>query len=340
MSSSAGARRAVVAMDKFRSTASAADLGSAIRSALGSAFECDEVVMSDGGEGFRLAFLGETIWLRVRGPWGELHDAPMTRLRSGDETIGVLEVAEIIGRNFRDAPSSVDALAATSAGVGDALVLAAGRDVDRVVVGCGGSATSDGGEGCYDVWRGAGIDVALTGATDITATFFGALRYAEQKGVDAADLSLVEHRLHEVAARYQRECDRDVVSVERAGAAGGLAGALYVLGANLVSGLDEVARANGLAERIGSSQLVITGEGRVDAGSLEGKVVAGVCALTTASQRVLVVCGAADPDAVGRLQERHPWVQVEDLVSRYGERRAREDTLTCVADVVTTYVSR
>ncbi|HEY5302730.1 MAG TPA: glycerate kinase [Acidimicrobiales bacterium] len=340
MSSSAVPRRVVVATDKFRSTASAPDLVTTIRAALGTNLECDAVIVSDGGEGFRHAFVGDTVSLRVRGPWGEVHDAPMTRLRTGDETIGVLEVAEIIGRDFREAPSSADALAASSAGVGDALVLAANHDVDRVVVGCGGSATSDGGEGCYDVWRDAGLDVALTGATDITATFLGALRYAEQKGVDASDVGSLEHRLREVAARYERECARDVVSVERTGAAGGLAGALYALGADLVSGFEEVARANRLAERIARAQLVITGEGRVDAGSLEGKVVTGVCALTTESQRVLVVCGAADADAVLRLQQRYPWVQVHDLVSRFGERRAREETLACVAAVVGDYVGR
>jgi glycerate kinase len=327
-------------MDKFRSTASAADLVSTIQTALGNDVECDAMIMSDGGEGFRHAFTGETISLRVRGPWGELHDAPMTRLRRDGETVGVLEVAEIIGRDFQYAPSSLDALAATSAGVGDALLLAADHDVDRVVVGCGGSATSDGGQGCYDVYRAAGLGLALTGATDITATFMGALRYAEQKGVDASDVALVEHRLIELAARYQREGTRDVMSVERTGAAGGLAGALYALGADLVSGFEEVARANRLAERIAPAQLVITGEGRVDLGSLEGKVVAGVCALTTERQQVLVVCGAADPEAVSRLQQRHPWVQVEDLVSRFGERRAHDETLECVGEVVAHFVSR
>jgi glycerate kinase len=130
------------------------------------------------------------------------------------------------------------------------------------------------------------------------------------------------------------------MGVERAGAAGGLAGALYALGADLVSGFEEVARANRLSERIARAGLVITGEGRVDLGSLEGKVVAGVCALTSERQQVLVVCGAADPEAVSRLQQRHPWVHVEDLVSQFGERRSFDDTLSCVAEVVTRYVSR
>jgi glycerate kinase len=337
--SAAEPTRVVVATDKFRSTATAAELGSTIRDALSPDFHCDVLAMSDGGEGFRLAFSGETIPLAVRGPWGEVHEAPMTRLRVGEQAIGVLEVAEIIGRSLRPTPTGNEALAASSAGVGDALVAAAASGVDRVVIGCGGSASSDGGVGCYDVVRASTFDVALTAATDITATFLGALRYAEQKGVTPSDVPLVEGRLRELAARYARECGRDVAMIERTGAAGGLGGALCALGAELVSGFDEVARANGLAGRIASAQLVITGEGRFDTGSLEGKVVAEVCALTRETQRVLVVCGAADRDAVRRLQLRHPWVRVEDLVSRFGERRAMESTLACVAQVVADFAS-
>jgi glycerate kinase len=326
-------------MDKFRSTASARDLTSIIQAVASTKYDCDAVGVSDGGEGFRKSFSGDTIALRVRSPWGEIHDAPMTRLRVGGETLGVVEVAEIIGRHFREAPTSSEALAASSAGVGDALLLAARHDVDRVVVGCGGSATSDGGRGCYDVWRARRGGLALTGATDITATFMGALAYAEQKGVDRADLEPLERRLSEVVTLYERDCGHDVAHAARTGAAGGLAGALYALGADLVSGFEEVARASRLAERVAAAGVVITGEGRFDEGSLDGKVVAGVCGLTTSDQRVLVVCGAADAGAVRLLRSRHPWVRVEDLVSRFGERRARAATLGCVADVVKEFLA-
>jgi glycerate kinase len=332
--------RVTVATDKFRSTATAAELGCAVRDALGANFHCDVVATSDGGEGFRQAFSGETLSLSVRGPWGEVHHAPMTRLRTGGQTIGVIEVAEVVGRAIRPAPSSREALSASSAGVGDALVAAVHWDVDRVIVGCGGSATSDGGLGCYEVVRAAGLDIALTAATDITASFLGALRYAQQKGVAPSDLGLLERRLMRRAGRYERETGRDVGSVARGGAAGGLAGALYALGAELVNGFDVVARISRLAERIAASALVVTGEGRFDEGSLEGKVVAQVCALTTESQRVLVVCGSSDPDVVRRFQRHYPWVQVEDLVSRFGKELARHETLSCVSRVVEEFAAR
>ena len=332
--------RVLVAIDKFRSTATAQELRTTIRATLGDHFVCDEAILSDGGEGFRASFEGVTIAVPVRGPWGEEHEAPVTIALAAGERVAVLEVAEIVGRGFRDAPSPREALDASSAGVADALIAAVARGVDRVVVGCGGSATSDGGEGFYDAWRDAGVPVALTAATDVTAAFLGAMRYAAQKGVASADLPHLERRLRQVAARYARERHRDVIEVPRTGAAGGLAGALYAVGADLVSGFDEVARLGGLRERLAGADVVITGEGRLDAGSLEGKVVAGVCALTSPHQRVLVVCGAADTDAARQLRGRHPWIHVEDLVARFGEVRARHETLACVAEVVGDFTAR
>ena len=332
--------RVVVAMDKFRSTASAHDLCASIIARVASGATFDAVVLSDGGEGFRSSFDGEVVRLRARDPWGEWCDAPLTIVPSSRETLGVLEVAEIIGRSHRRAPTSLEALAASSEGVGDAILASTVWGVTRVVVGCGGSATSDGGEGGFDVLRRAGgLGIALSAATDITADFFGALRYAEQKGVATSDLRVVAQRLERLADEYERESGRDVRRVARTGAAGGLGGALLAAGATLVSGFDEVARVNALASRIDAASTVITGEGRLDAGSLEGKVVAGVCALTSERQRVLVVCGSQDAVAASELTRRYPWVRVVDLVSRFGHRRAFEDTLECVGDTVTDFLA-
>jgi glycerate kinase len=326
-------------MDKFRASASAGALAASITKRGAQEVIFDVVVLSDGGEGFRAAFDGEVVMLRVRDPWGDWHDAPLSIVASSHETLGVIEVAEIIGRSRRPAPTSSEALAASSEGVADAILASVARGVTRVVVGCGGSATSDGGEGCYQVLRRAGgLEVELTAATDVTADYFGALRYAEQKGVATGDLAVVAHRLEHLAERYQRLSGRDVRSVARTGAAGGLSGALYALGANLVSGFDEVARVNTLSTRIAAASRVITGEGRLDAGSLEGKVVSGVCALTNEEQRVLVVCGSQDEVAARELTSRYPWVRVVDLVSRYGERRAFDDTLACVGEVVADFL--
>ena len=332
-------RRVLVAMDKFRSSATAGELCRSIVAREIPDVHFDAVALSDGGEGFRAAFVGEVVAVRVRDPWGDWHDAPLSIITSSDETLGVLEVAEIIGRSPRH-PTSLEALAASSEGVGDAILASAALGVARVVVGCGGSATSDGGEGCFDVvCLAGGLSVPVTAATDINADFHGALSYAEQKGVAATDLATVARRLERVAERFVRECGVDVRHVTRTGAAGGLAGALYAAGATLVSGFDEVSRMSSLDARVNEASMVVTGEGRFDAGSLDGKVVAGVCALTSQDQRVLVVCGSRDAEAAEELTRRYPWVRVSDLVSRFGERRAFEETLECVGEVVADFVA-
>ena len=330
----------VVAMDKFRSTATAAELAQSIVDHGGAGVTFDVVELSDGGEGFRATFDGEVVTLRVRGPWGDYHDAPMTLVRRGPDVLGVIEVAEIIGRSHQSAPTSTQALAASSAGVGDAILASARWGVTRVVVGCGGSATSDGGAGCYDVLREhAAAPVALTAATDVDADYLGALRYAPQKGVDDEDLAVVARRLDDLATRFERDGGPDVRRVARAGAAGGLGGALFARGADLVSGFDETAALTALRARLATAAAVITGEGRLDAGSLEGKVVAGVCALTAASQRVLVVCGSLEGEAARALRRRYPWVRVVDLVSRVGERRAFEDTARAVGELTAQFLA-
>ena len=331
--------RVLLAVDKFRSTASASDIVVAVGRALATHdVPFDAVALSDGGEGFRSAFEGPVAWLSARGAWGDPHDVPLTVTAWDGVATGILEVAEIIGRS----PQSVDsatALAASSAGVGEALLAAARRGVAHVVIGCGGSATSDGGEGCYDVVRRAGgLGVRVSAATDITAPYAGALRYAEQKGVARDDLAHVAQRLATVRERLRRETGLDPGDVARTGAAGGLAGALYALGADVVSGFDAVATAHRLASRVAGASLVVTGEGRLDAGSLEGKVVTGVCALTRPTQRVLVVCGSVEESAADTLRARHPGVEIVDLVSRFGESRSFAQAAQCVADVVTTTV--
>ncbi len=322
-------------MDKFRSTATARDLGATIVALEVPGVTFDAVAVSDGGEGFRSSFDGEVVRLMARTAWGHWRYVPLTVISSPSETVGILEVAEIVGRASGLTVTSSMALRASSAGVGDAIVASAGCGVTRLMVGCGGSATSDGGEGCFDVLeRYPGRAVRLVAATDVTADFFGALRYCEQKGVAAGDVALVGERLEGLATRYESVSGHDVRATSRTGAAGGLSGALFAAGAQLVSGFDEVARANDLRSRLDAASTVITGEGRFDAGSLEGKVVESVCVLTTERHRVLVVCGSSDPAAVRELTRRYPWAQVRDLVSRFGQRRAVEDTLACVGAVV------
>ena len=210
---------------------------------------------------------------------------------------------------------------------------------ERLLIGCGGSATSDGGLGCYQVLRDAGgLPVPVVAATDVRSRFLDARNFAEQKGVSAADLHVVDLRLNEARALYVKEQGVDVELLDRSGAAGGIAGALAALGGVLTSGFDAVADAVGLRERIARSSLVVTGEGRFDLGSLEGKVIIGIAGLTDHAARLLVVCGEVVLEALDAFERHYPNAKVVSLSDRYGVSAAMSETLNCVDEVVTSEV--
>ncbi len=324
----------VAAFDKFRGTATSGQLGeAAARAARHQHREVDVIALSDGGEGFLDAFAGEDVAIAVPGPLGETVTARV-RLHEGvDGLVGVIESADVVGRHLLTAPTRGEALVASSAGLGRLLLEGARLGVTALVVGCGGSATSDAGLGCYQVLRAAGgLSVPVTAACDVTARFFDARRYAAQKGVADSDLARVDERLAMARDLFLDEHGVDVASLERTGAAGGIAGALYALGATLVSGFELVAREVSLATRLAGASLVVTGEGRLDEGTLEGKVVAGVADLT--STDLLVVCGSLDLDAAATFAARHPHARLVSLAERFGENRAIADAPGCVETLV------
>ena len=325
----------VTAFDKFRSSAAQSELNGVVaRVAAARGLTSDAIGVSDGGEGFSSAFFGDVLTAHTLGPLGEPLCAPITFTDSAEGPIAVIATSDVVGRDLLTEPSGEEALAATSAGVGLLIRHAIGLGARRVIVGCGGSATSDAGRGCYDVLQSAGgLGVPVTVATDVTTTFLGARRYARQKGVRDEDLGLIDARLTAARQLYRDEHGVDVETLARSGAAGGIAGALAALGATLVGGFDEVARAQGLDERLARASLVVTGEGRLDAGSLEGKVVLGVAAHTPTSVPLLVVCGSVDDDGVQSLVSRYPNARVVSLAQRWAQR-SLTDTLACVDEIV------
>ena len=149
----------------------------------------------------------------------------------------------------------------------------------RVVVGCGGSATTDGGAGAL---RAIGSPDALVGielvaACDVTTTFVEAAReFAPQKGATAEQVAALTARLSRLAEQYRADFSVEVTNLPGSGAAGGLAGGLAAFGAELVSGFDLVADIVGLDGHLADADLVMTGEGYLDRLSFAGKVVGGV----------------------------------------------------------------
>ena len=290
--------------------------------------------MSDGGEGFVDAFDGTDVVVNACGPLEESTQARVRLSPSGHGLLGVIEVADVIGRDRLPRPNRHEALAASSRGVGFLMMACQELGATSLVVGCGGSATSDGGLGCYRyVGEQGGLKVPVTVATDVTARFSGASRYALQKGVNPHDLHIVEQRLATLRDTYRREQGVDVELIERTGAAGGIAGALVALGATPVGGFDAVADAVGLDAQLENCPLLISGEGRLDEGSFEGKVVVSIAQRVGPESRLVLICGSVDAGARERFHSRFPHAELISLSDRYGIDRALADTLACVEEV-------
>ena len=326
--------RLLASPDKFRGTldgpAAAAAIASAGREA---GWEVDEAPVSDGGEGFLDCFAGSG---RIR--TASVHDAlgrPVTaewvQLEGG--RTAVVETARAIGLSLAGGKGGNDPLGASSAGAGQLLAAAVAEGARRLLVGLGGSATTDGGAGAIAaLGRGArlaGVEVIV--ACDVTTRFLDAARtFAPQKGATPAQVALLERRLQRMAQELELIGGTDVRLLPGAGAAGGLAGGLAALGASLVPGFEVVAEALDLVERVAAADLVVTGEGLLDEQSFSGKAVGGVVGLAgEAGVPVAVVVGDVDPDA-----ETPPGVEVVSLVSRAGRDRANEDAAGCLEEAV------
>jgi len=133
---------------------------------------------------------------------------------------------------------------------------------------------------------------------------------------------------------YRDEHGVDVLELEGAGAAGGLGGGLAAVGGKLVSGFDLIAEEVGLDEVVDGADLVITAEGFLDEQSFEGKVVGGVAAMAgELGVRVVAVAGQVYDPVPGR-------IEAVSLVERFGEARARTDTLACIGEVAADILRR
>jgi glycerate kinase len=338
----------LAAPDKFRGTATAADVAAAVATAVAAAGgTCDQAPVADGGEGFLDVLGGANRTTTVTGPLGDTVDAGW-RLRG---RMAVVEMARASGLALLGDPDTGvggaeanDAMAASTYGTGELISAAIDAGARRILIGVGGSATTDGGFGAlralYPLQRLRGIELVV--ACDVRITFGEAAAvFAPQKGATDAQVTLLARRLERLAGVYAAEYGRDVTGLAGGGAAGGLAGGLAAVGAELVGGFELVADEIELFDRMERADLVVTGEGFVDAESFDGKVVGGVAALAAeAGVPVLVVAGEVDDDpAVAGLLAGVGDVTVVSLVDRFGAGRAMSDTSACVTEVVAGYLA-
>jgi glycerate kinase len=247
-------------------------------------------------------------------------------------TRAVIESAAASGLPLAGGAAGNDPVAATTRGTGELIAAAVGAGARTVLVGVGGSATTDGGLGALQAIETAGglRGAEVVVACDVETLFVDAAAvFGPQKGASPDQVLVLRARLEDLAERYRARCGTDVAALPGSGAAGGLGGGLAVLGARLVPGFAVVADAVDLEARLARADLVVTGEGRLDASSWSGKVVGGVRRLADrAGIPVLVVAGTVGPG--GAL----PGLDVVDLTARFGLDGALADPAGCVVEVV------
>lgn len=327
--------KVVIAPDSFKESMSAAEAAAAIARGVRSVVpgaDCVLVPMADGGEGTTnalVAALGGAIRkVRTQDALGRPIEAEYGLT---DDGLAIIEVAAAVGIE-QVAPEDRDIMQSSSRGVG--VLVRAGLDAgaSRLIVGLGGSVTSDGGAGLLTELgvrlldaNGAsvpptpsgltqlasveisGLDPRLAGiridvACDVSNPLLGpagaAAIFGPQKGATPEQVPILDATLERLATLLLAAGMPDVRDQPGAGAAGGLGGAFLTLGGRMRRGVEVVAEAAGLAAVIAGADLVLTGEGSIDSQTLSGKTPAGVAEIA-ARQGVPVIAfaGRVGPDS-------------------------------------------
>ena len=281
--------RVLVAPDSFKGTFAATEVAAAIARGLRAAGrEPVELPVADGGEGTMDVLLtalgGERHTRTVSDPLGRPVEADFALLPDG--RTAVVETAQASGL-WRVGEDERDAWEASTRGTGELIAAAAEAGAETVIVTVGGSATTDGGAGAVAALEEAGVQPMLEVLCDVRTPFeLAPSVFGPQKGADEEMVARLERRQEELA----QAAPRDPRGEQMTGAAGGLSGGLWAhCGARLRPGAPYVLDAIGFDDQMLAAAYVVTGEGRLDTQTLEGKIVGEVA---TRCRRAGVACHA------------------------------------------------
>jgi len=313
----------VLAPDKFKGSLSAPEAVAALARGLRRAVPGVRLVehpIADGGEGtvdMVLAHGFAPVAVEVRGPTGE----PVTARYALRGDTAVVEMAAAAGLGLLPSgPDDDTARTATTYGVGELLRDALDRGARRIVLGIGGSATTDGGRGMAEalgVRLDAGLDLSgldprvaqteIVVACDVDNPLTGpsgaAAVYGPQKGAGPETVALLDRELEDWADLVAAATGRDLRELPGAGAAGGLGfGAAALLGAEVRSGVELLLELSGFPEAVAGADLVIVGEGSLDEQSLRGKGPLGAAAIAARVGALVVAAAGRCTVDPGRLR--------------------------------------
>jgi len=344
--------RILVAPDKFKGSLGAKEVAQNIAAGLRAVLPRAEIALlpiADGGEGTAAAICsaagGEWVNCEVHDPLGQVVSARYCTSEQG--AAAVIEVSEASGL-WRVPVEMRDPDRASSYGTGELLLHATQRGARRIIVGLGGSATNDGGFGVAralgfrfldeagrtlrgpvsklltlariapppDRWHvitmaAADVRNPLLGERGATRTF------ARQKGASAEQLEILERSLARLAEVVAQDFGGNFRDTSGAGAAGGLGfGLASFCGAEIRSGFEVVAKATGLEGAVQHADVVITGEGRLDAQTLEGKAPAGVAHFARQhGKKVYAIVGSIDEHDAARQLFHDVFVLAQPAIS-------------------------
>jgi glycerate kinase len=296
----------LLTFDSFKGNLSAREVCEMVREGIQSVRSDVETVilpMADGGEGTAEALMsalgGEWIPRTVTGP------LPAMKVDAGFAwlpkiKVAVVEMATASGLPLLK-PEDRDPMHATTYGTGELIKVAVEKGAEKILLTVGGSATVDGGVGAAEALGWKFPMLACPEGTrrgkleppenlqlpeievlcDVTNPLCGpngaAQVYGPQKGATPEMVKVLEGRLSVLADAVKEQLGEDIIDVPGAGAAGGLAfGAVAFMNGTLVPGIDAVMQTVGLADALCGANWVLTGEGKFDSQSLQGKVVDGV----------------------------------------------------------------
>ena len=320
----------LVAPDKFKGSLDALQVAASVirgMHAVDPGVDAVAMPVADGGDGTLAAALAagfSHVPVVASGPTGRPVDTAYARRGS----TAVLEMADVSGLS-RLPGGQLEPLVSSSRGTGEVIAAALDAGCTSIVLGIGGSASTDGGAGLAQALGARVLDpegrsvpdggaalaqvstVDLTGlhprlaqadiviASDVTNPLTGptgaAAVYGPQKGASAADVTVLEQGLQAWADALAAATGSDLSGEPGAGAAGGvgLAG-MAVLGGNLRSGIELVLELVGFHDEVSGAQLVVTGEGALDTQTLSGKAPVGVAkAAQSAGVPTVAVCGVS-----------------------------------------------
>lgn len=329
-------KKCIIISDSFKGTLSSSEIAGIAKTTILEVFPNCEVLafpVADGGEGTVECFLdtlqGEKVTITTVGPY------PNEYIQGVYGRIGntaIIEMASVAGLPLvaeRKNPSET-----TTYGVGQMIAHALDNGCTEILLGLGGSATNDGGCGCaaalgtifYDqdnkpyVPTGGTLnkisridnnatferikDVKITVMCDVDNPMFGpkgaAYIFAPQKGANEDMVEQLDNNLKHLSEALKKHIEVNVEEVPGAGAAGAMgAGCIAFLGAELKSGIDAILDMLNFDNHLDNVDLVITGEGRIDSQSIDGKVLSGIAKrIKPVNIPLVAIVGCIDDSAV------------------------------------------